>query len=109
MSVLYFLIELIDSLESNFLSSFYMLDTSPLSDVGLVKIFSQSGLLFCPIDSVLCLTEAFFVGPICQLLILEQKALVLCSGKFPLGLCVQGSSPFSLLVDSAYLVLCGGP
>jgi hypothetical protein len=30
------------SLESNFLSSFYILDISPLSDLGLVKIFSQS-------------------------------------------------------------------
>jgi hypothetical protein len=30
------------SLESNFLSSLYILDISPLSDVGLVKIFSQS-------------------------------------------------------------------
>uniref|UniRef100_A0A8C6GPC2 Uncharacterized protein n=1 Tax=Mus spicilegus TaxID=10103 RepID=A0A8C6GPC2_MUSSI len=33
---------LFGSLESNFLSSLYILDTSPLSDVGLVKIFSQS-------------------------------------------------------------------
>jgi hypothetical protein len=31
----------IGSLESNFLSSLYILDISPLSDVGLVKIFSQ--------------------------------------------------------------------
>ena len=37
-----FLIGLLDSLESNFLSSLYILDISPLSDVGLVKIFSQS-------------------------------------------------------------------
>ena len=36
------LIELFDSLESNFLSSLYILDTSPLSDVGLIKIFFQS-------------------------------------------------------------------
>jgi hypothetical protein len=35
------LIGLFDSWESNFLNSLYILDISPLSDVGLVKIFSQ--------------------------------------------------------------------
>jgi hypothetical protein len=37
-----FLIGLFGSLESNFLSSLYILDISPLLDVGLVTIFSQS-------------------------------------------------------------------
>ena len=37
-----FLIGLLVFLESNFLSSLYIFDTSPLSDLGLVKIFSQS-------------------------------------------------------------------
>jgi hypothetical protein len=37
-----FKIELFGSLKSNFLSSLYILGISPLSDVGLVKIFSQS-------------------------------------------------------------------
>jgi hypothetical protein len=41
-SVPHFKIGLFDSLESNFLSSLYILDISPLSDAGLVKIFSQS-------------------------------------------------------------------
>jgi hypothetical protein len=41
-SVPHFLIGLFDFLESNFLSSLYMLDISPLSDLGLVKILSQS-------------------------------------------------------------------
>jgi len=36
------LIGLFDSLESNFLSSLYILDINPLSDSGFVKIFSQS-------------------------------------------------------------------
>jgi hypothetical protein len=36
------LIGLFVSLESNFLSSLYIFDNSPSSDVGLVKIFSQS-------------------------------------------------------------------
>ena len=37
-----FLIGLFGSLESNFLSSLYILDISPLPDVGLTKIFPQS-------------------------------------------------------------------
>jgi hypothetical protein len=41
------LIGLFVSLESNFLSSLHILDISPLSDVGLVKMFYQSiGCLF---------------------------------------------------------------
>jgi hypothetical protein len=53
------LVGLFDFLESTFLSSLYILDISPLSDLGLVKIFSQSvGGLFCLIDNVFCLTEA---------------------------------------------------
>ena len=40
-SVLHFLIGLFGFLQSNFLNSLYILDISPLSDVGLVKIFSQ--------------------------------------------------------------------
>ena len=50
---------LFEFLESSFLSSLYILDISPLSDLRLVKILSQSvGGLFCLIDSVFCLTEA---------------------------------------------------
>ena len=41
-SVLHFLVGLFGFLKSNFLCSLYILDISPLSDVGLVKIFSQS-------------------------------------------------------------------
>ena len=33
--------DLFGSLKSKFLSSLYIFDISPLSDVGLVKIFSQ--------------------------------------------------------------------
>jgi hypothetical protein len=54
------LMGLSDFLESTFFSSLYILDISPLSDLGLVKILSQSvGGLFCLIVSVLCLREAF--------------------------------------------------
>ena len=41
-SVPHFVIGLFVSLESNFLSSLYRLGISPLLDVGLVKIFSQT-------------------------------------------------------------------
>jgi hypothetical protein len=58
-SVLRFLIWLFGSLESYFLSSLYMLDISLLSDIGFGKDhFPICGLLFCPIDSILCFTEA---------------------------------------------------
>jgi hypothetical protein len=40
----HFLIGLFVSLESNFLSSLYLLDISPLLDVGLVQIFSAKML-----------------------------------------------------------------
>jgi hypothetical protein len=52
-SVPHFLTRLFGSLESNFLSSLYVLDISPLRDVGLVKIFSQSiGCLFILLTEV---------------------------------------------------------
>ena len=41
-SVPHFLIGLFGFLESNFLSSLYIFNIIPLSDLGLVKIFSQS-------------------------------------------------------------------
>jgi hypothetical protein len=41
-SVSHFLIGLFDFLESSFLSSLYIWDISPLSDLGLLKILSQS-------------------------------------------------------------------
>jgi hypothetical protein len=40
--VAHFLTGLFDFLESIFLSTLYRLDISPLSDLGLVKILSQS-------------------------------------------------------------------
>jgi hypothetical protein len=41
------------------LSSLYILDISPLYDLGWVKILSQSvGGIFCLIDGVFCLAKA---------------------------------------------------
>ena len=58
MSVLHFyFIELFVLLMTNFLSSLYILEIIPLSDVWLVKIFSHS--VGCHFDHVLCFTKAF--------------------------------------------------
>ena len=81
-SVPHFLMGLFGSLGSTFLSFLYILDISPLSDLGLVNILSQSvGWRF-----VLLPYRNFAVlwGPICQFLILEHKLLVFYSGTFPL-------------------------
>ena len=57
-SVPHFLMGLFEFLESIFLSSLYILDINPLSDLELEKILSQSvGGPFCLIDSIFCLTE----------------------------------------------------
>ena len=52
---------LFDFLESTFLSSLYILDISPLSDLGLIKILSQSvGGLF------VLLTVSFALQKLCS-------------------------------------------
>jgi hypothetical protein len=68
------LIRLFCSLESNFLSSLYILDINPLLDIGIVKTFSQSvGCLF------VLLTVPFALQKLCNfmrshLLILDLTA-----------------------------------
>jgi hypothetical protein len=59
----HFLIKLFGSLESNFLNSLYILDFSPSSDVGLVKIFSQSVGCCFVLFSVLTETLQFYEVP----------------------------------------------
>ena len=60
-SVPHFLMELFEFLEFSFLSSLYILDISPLSDLGLVKILSQSfGGLF------VLLTVSFALQKLCN-------------------------------------------
>ena len=111
-SVPHFLIGLFGSLESNFLNSLYILDIRPLSDVGLVKKKKNPSLLFAILSHWQCTRpyRSFLIlcGFICLFLILEHKPLVFCSGTFPLSPCAQDFSPLSLLLDSVYLVLCGG-
>ena len=85
-SVHHFKIELFVSLESNFLSSLYILDISPLSDVGLVNIFSQSvGCCF------VLLTVSFALQKLCNfmrshlsVLDLRAEAIVVLIRKSPL-------------------------
>ena len=90
-------------LESSFLSSLYILDISSLSNVKLVKTFTQS--IGCHLSYWQCpfpyKSFAILWGPICQFLILEHKLLVFCSENFPLCPCAQGSSPLLF-----YLIQC---
>jgi hypothetical protein len=60
-SVPHYLIVLFDFLESIFLSSLYILDISPLSDLGLVKILSHSVG-----DLLVLLTVSFALQKLCN-------------------------------------------
>jgi hypothetical protein len=98
-SVLQFLIGLFGFLESNFLSSLYILDISPLSDLGLVKIFSQS--VWC---LLVLLTVSFALQKLCSfvrshLSILDLRAQaigVMFRNLLPVPY-LPGSSPLSPL------------
>jgi hypothetical protein len=62
----------------------------------------------------LLMTVSFALQKLCNFMrshlsTLEPKPLVFCSENFPLFRCVGGSLSFSLLLDSVYLVLFGGP
>jgi hypothetical protein len=59
-SISHFLIGLFGFLVINFLSSLYILDIIPLSDVGLVKFFSQSvGFQFVLVTMSFALQKLF--------------------------------------------------
>jgi len=66
--------------------SLYRLDISPLSDIGLVKIFSQS--VGCRFILLTVSYRSFSVswGPTYQFLILKPEPLKFCFGNFPLCL-----------------------
>jgi hypothetical protein len=53
----HFIRGLLGILESRILGALYIIDTIPLSDIGLVKIFSS--YVGCPIDSVLYFKKLF--------------------------------------------------
>jgi hypothetical protein len=93
-----FLIGLFCSLESNFLSSLYILDISPLLDVELVKIFFQSvGCTF------VLLTMSFALQKLCNFMrshlsIVDFRALaigVLIRKFSPMPMCSRLSLTFS--------------
>ena len=86
-SVPHFLIELFGFLKSNFLSSLYILDISPLLHVGLVNIFSQTvGCHFVLLTVSLALEKLcnFMRSHLSILDLRACKPLVFCSGTFPL-------------------------
>jgi hypothetical protein len=93
------LMGLFEFLESSFLSSLYILDISSLSDLGLVKILSQSvGGLF------VLLTVSFALQKLCNfmrshlsILDLTAQAIAVLLGIFPLCPYLQGFSQLSPL------------
>ena len=88
--------------ESNFLSYLCSFQISPLKDVELVKIFSQSlGCCFVLLTVSSALQKLFSFY---QFLILEPELLVFCSGIFFLCQCIQGYFPLSLLLYSIHLI-----
>ena len=101
---------LFGSLESSFLSSLYILDTSPLSDLGLVKILSQSvGGRF------VLLTVSFALQKLCNfmrshlsILDLTAQAIAVLFKKFSLVPISSRLFLLSPLLISVSLVLYGG-
>jgi hypothetical protein len=94
-SIPHFLIQLFGFMVVSFLSSLYILNITPISDVVLVKIASQS--VGC---SWLCALpyRSFPIswGPIFQLLILEPEPLEFCLGLFsPMPISLRLFSTFS--------------
>jgi hypothetical protein len=91
-SVPHYLIGLFGFLESIFLSSLYILANSPLSELGLVKILSQSvGGLF------VLLMVSFALQKLCNFSILQQQPFLFSSGIFfPLYPYLRGFPPFLL-------------
>ena len=101
-------IRLFGLLVSNFLIFLYILDISLLSEVGLIKIFSQS------VDCYFVLLTVFFaLQKLCSfmrshlLLILVPELGVFCSGNCLLYQWVQGYFPHPLLLDLVDPVLFG--
>ena len=102
---LFFLIRLFVLLMTNFLSSLYILDISPLSDMGLVKIFSQS---VCCLFVLLTLTFALqklLSFRRSHLFIVALSVLVLYFRSGLLCPCIEGYFPLSLLCSSVWLDL----
>ena len=95
----HFLMGLFDFLESTFLSSLYILDISPLSDLGLVKILSQSvGGLFVLLTVSFALQKLFsFIRSHLSILNLTAQAIALLFRNFFLCAHVFEAFPHFLL------------
>jgi hypothetical protein len=80
-----FLMGIFEFLESSFLSSLYILDISPLSDLGLVKILSQSvGGLFDLLTVSLALQKLYnFMRSHLSILDLTAQAIAVLFRNFP--------------------------
>jgi hypothetical protein len=102
---------LIKALVIILLSSLHILDISPLLDVQLVKIFSQSvNCRFVLLTMSFALQKLYsFMRSHLSILGFSAWAMEFCLGNFPLSQWVQSSFPLSLLLDSVYLALCWGP
>jgi hypothetical protein len=101
-SVPHFLIGLFGSLGSNFLSSLYILDINPSSDIGLVKIFSWSvGCLFVLLRVSFALQKhCNFMRSHLSILDLRAQAIGVLSRKFsPVPMCSRLFPTFFLLVS----------
>jgi hypothetical protein len=87
-----FKIGLFGSLESNFLSSLYILDINPLSDLGLIKIFSQSvGCCF------VLLSVTFPLQKLCNFMRSHLSILVLISKD--MGVLFRNFSPVPICLS----------
>jgi hypothetical protein len=92
------------------MNSLYILDISPLSDLGLVKILSESVGGLCVL-----LTVSFALQKLCKfmrshlsILDLTAQAIAVLFRNFPLCPYLRGFSPLSPLLISVSVVLCGG-
>ena len=106
-SIANFFIRLLDFLEVSILNSLYILNISPLSDVGLVKNFPNLQVIDLTYWHCLLLYRGFSVSwdPIYHFLILESEPLASFLGNFTLCQWIFGSFSLSLLWDSVCLVI----
>ena len=90
------------------MNSLYIFNISPLSDVGSIKIFSQSvGCHFVLLTVSFALDFQLYEFHFVNLLILEPESLVFCSGNYLLSWYIRGSFPLYLLSHSTVFFYVG--
>jgi hypothetical protein len=107
-SVSNFLVGLFKFLEFRFLSSSYILDISPLPDLGLVKILSQSVVGLFVLLALFCLQKLcnFMTSRLLFLNLTAQAIAVLFRNFSPVPISPM-LSPTTPLQISVSVVLCG--